>query len=568
MHKTTESASPGLRFDLVAGLTAAAVVLPKAMAYATVANLPVAVGLYTAFVPMIVYALLGSSRVLSVSSTSTLAILAGTQLGQVVPDGDPAQLATAVATLSALTGIILMLAAALRLGFVANFISVPVLTGFKAGIGLVIVLDQVPKLLGIHIAKQGFFRDILEILHHLPDSSLTTLAIGAATLALLAGMERLWAHSPAPLIAVGGGIAVSWFWGADALGVGTVGLIPQGFPSLSLPGLDLMQRLLPGAFGIALMSFTETIAAGRAFAIPADPPIKADRELLASGAANLCGAFLGAMPAGGGTSQTAVVRAVGGRTQRASLVTATAAAATMLVLAPLLGLLPQAVLAAVVIAYSVGLIQPGEFMAIRKVRTMEFSWALVAFFGVLVFGTLKGIVVAIILSLVGLAGQAAHPPVHVIGRKRGEDVLRPLSPEHPDDETVEGLLILRPEGRLFFANVETVAEQIRAHVARYRPRVLALDMSRVFDIEYSALKMLMEGERRATAMGATVWLAGLNPGALDYVRSSGFADQLGKDRLFFNTRAVIRHFHEHFGLQALPAQDPGIPQPAESALDD
>ena len=154
--------SPPLRFDVIAGLTAAAVVLPKAMAYATVAGLPVAVGLYTAFVPMAVYALLGSSRVLSVSSTATLAILTVTQLGLVVPDGDPARLVTATATLTALVGAMLILARLMRLGFVANFISAPVLTGFKAGIGLVIVLDQVPKLLGVHITKQGFFADVLE----------------------------------------------------------------------------------------------------------------------------------------------------------------------------------------------------------------------------------------------------------------------------------------------------------------------------------------------------------------------------------------------------------------------
>ena len=199
--RATEAVPPGpaaLRFDVVAGLTAAAVVLPKAMAYATVAGLPVAVGLYTAFIPMVVYALLGSSRVLSVSSTTTLAILAGTQLGLTVPDGDPAKLVTAAATLTALVGVMLMLAALLRLGFVANFISTPVLTGFKAGIGLVIVLDQVPKLLGIHISKLGFFRDLFSVAHQVPETALLTLAVGVATLLVLIGMERLWPHSPAP----------------------------------------------------------------------------------------------------------------------------------------------------------------------------------------------------------------------------------------------------------------------------------------------------------------------------------------------------------------------------------
>ena len=536
------SGTGGLRLDIVAGLTAAAVVLPKAMAYATVAGLPVAVGLYTAFVPMVIYALLGSSRVLNVSSTTTLAILAGTQLGLVVPDGDPTLLVTAGATLAALVGVILILAGVLRLGFVANFISTPVLTGFKAGIGLVIVLDQVPKLLGIHIHKEGFLRDILSIAQQLPETSLVTLAVAAATLIVLIGMEWRWPHSPAPLVAVGGGIAAVWLLGLPALGVSTVGLIPQGLPSLTLPDIDLVQQLLPGALGIALMSFTESIAAGRAFAGRDDPPVNANRELLASGAANLGGALLGAMPAGGGTSQTAVVRAAGGRTQKASLVTAGVAAATMLLLAPVLGLLPHATLAAVVIVYSVGLIQPAEFAAIRKVRTMEFRWALIAGIGVLALGTLQGIVVAIIVSLIGLASQEARPQLHVIGRKRGADVLRPLSPEHPDDETFPGLLIVRPEGRIFFVNAQLVAEGISALVDEHKPRVLVLDMSRVPDIEYSALQALIEGERRATERGATLWLAGLNPGVLEVVRNCGLADRLGRERLLFNDRVAIERY--------------------------
>ncbi|HEY2978351.1 MAG TPA: SulP family inorganic anion transporter, partial [Burkholderiaceae bacterium] len=525
-----------MRQDILAGVTAAAVVLPKAMAYATVAGLPVAVGLYTAFVPMAVYALLGSSRVLSVSSTTTLAILAGTDLGLAVPDGDPAKLVTATATLTLLVGAMLLLARLLRLGFVANFISAPVLTGFKAGIGLVIVLDQVPKLLGIHITKQGFFADLLAIVQHVPQASLLTVAVAGAVLLVLVGMERLWPHSPAPLVAVAGGIAASWFFDLKGLGASTVGLIPQGLPSLTLPDLALVQQLAPGALGIALMSFTESIAAGRAFARPSDPQIDANRELVATGAGNLAGALLGAMPAGGGTSQTAVVQAAGGRSQKASLSTAGTAVATMLLLAPLLGLLPNAALAAIVIVYSVGLIQPAEFVAIRRVRTMEFRWALAAAVGVLVFGTLQGIVVAIILSMVGLASQDANVRVDVIGRKRGADVLRPVSPEHPDDETFDGLLILRPEGRLFFANAQSVAQQIAALIEQHHPQVLALDLSRVPDIEYSALQALVEGDKRATERGTVVWLVDLNPAVREVVRRAGLSQQLGDERLLFNTR--------------------------------
>ena len=460
MNQTPASAASNasggstLRFDIVSGLTASAVVLPKAMAYATVAGLSVAVGLYTCLIPMVIYAFLGSSRVLSVSSTTTLGILTGAELAIVVPDGDPMKLVIATATLTALVGAVLLLARLLRLGFVANFISTPVLTGFKAGIGCVIVLDQLPKLLGIHITKHGFFRDIFSVAQHIPETSILTFAVGLATFAVLIGFKQFLPRVPAPLVAIGGAIAAAWYFGLQEKGVSLVGLIPQGFPSLTLPDPTLIAELVPGALGIALMSFTETIAVGRTFTAAGEPPVDPDKELVATGAGNLVGALFGVMPAGGGASQTALVRNTGGRTQKASLVTAGVALATMLFLAPLLGLLPHATLAAVVIVYSIVLIQPVEFLAIRKVRTMEFRWAVAAALGVLVFGTLDGIVVAIVLSLIGLSSQTAHPRLSIIGRKRGADVLRPLSPEHPDDETFEGLLILRPEGRLFFVNAQ------------------------------------------------------------------------------------------------------------------
>ena len=553
--KALDPRAPSSRFDIVAGLVAAAVVLPKAMAYATVAGLPVAVGLYTAFTPMVIYALLGSSRVLSVSSTTTLAILTATQLGLVVPDGDPAKLLTATAALTALVGAMLVVARLMRLGFVANFMSTPVLTGFKAGIGLVIVLDQVPKLLGIHITKEGFVRDLFAIVQHLPMTSLITLAVAAATFAILIGMERLKPHSPAPLVAVGGAIAASWLFGLEARGVSTVGLIPRGFPAITVPDISLLYQLLPGALGIALMSFTETIAASRAFAGPSDPPVNANRELVATGFANLGGALLGAMPAGGGTSQTAVVRSAGGQSQKASLVTAGTAVATMLLLAPILGLMPNATLAAVVIVYSVGLIQPAEFRAIRRVRSMEFRWAVFACAGVLAFGTLTGIVVAIIASMIGLASQSANPRVSVIARKRGADVLRPLSPEHPDDETFEGLLILRPEGRLFYLNAQAVADRVSTLVAQYKPRVLALDMSRVPDLEYSALQILIQREKSATESGVVCWLVGLNPEVLATVRNTDLSERLGRERMLFNARDAIQRYQ---ALQAAEAVSPTI----------
>ena len=531
-----------LRPDLVAGLTTAAVVVPKAMAYATVAGLPVEVGLYTAFVPMVIYAILGTSRPLSVSTTTTLAILTGTQLALVAPGGDPAALLTASATLAFLVGIMLILASVLRLGVVASFISEPVLTGFKAGVGLVIILDQVPKLLGIHFEKGGFLENLLALIQQLPETSVVTLVVGIAMLAILVGMERFVPRAPAPLVAVGLGITASALFALQGHGVETVGHIPQGLPPFTAPRLDLIAQLWPGALGIALMSFTESIAAARAFAIRGEPRPEPNRELLATGVGNAVGGLFSGMPAGGGTSQTAVNRHAGARTRVAGLVTAAAALATLVFLSPLMGLMPQATLAAVVIVYSIGLIQPAEFGAILRIRRMEFLWALAAFAGVVLLGTLKGIVVAIIVSLVALAYQAAHPRVYVLGRKPGTDVFRPRSAEHPEDESVLGLLLVRPEGRIFFANAQRIGEQLLPLVEAAGPRVLAIDFSAVPDIEYSALKMLIEGEERLRERGVLLWLVALNPEVLGMVQRSSLGETLGRERLLFNLQTAVDRF--------------------------
>jgi sulfate permease, SulP family len=526
----------------VAGLTAAAVVIPKAMAYATIAGLPVQVGLYTTFLPMIIYALLGTSRPLSVSTTTTLAILAGAQLGTVAPGGDPASLLRASAMLTLLVGATLVLASVLRLGFVANFISEPVLVGFKAGIGLVIVVDQVPKLLGIHFPKGPFLRNLRSIVQGLPETSVTTTAVAIVMLALLVGIHRFAPRAPAPLVAVAAGVAGMSLFGLEAHGVGMVGRIPTGLPSLTVPDLSLVQGLWPGALGIALMSITETIAAGRAFAVSGEPPPRANQEMLATGIANAGGALLGSMPAGGGTSQTAVNRLAGARTQVAALVTAAAALLTMLLLAPLIGLMPEATLAAVVIVYSIGLIQPAEFRAILRIRRTEFLWALAACVGVVLLGTLRGILVAIVLSLVTLAQQAADPPVYTLGRKPGTNVFRARTMEHPEDETFPGLLLLRLEGRFFFANADRIRDKMIPLIEEANPKVVALDLSRVFDLEYTALTMLIEAEQRMGERGISLWLVGLNPGVLAVVQRSSLADTLGRQRMHFNLEMAVEAY--------------------------
>jgi high affinity sulfate transporter 1 len=530
-----------LASDLVAGVVAAAVVIPKAMAFATIAGLPVSVGLYTVLVPPLVYAAVGSSRPLSVSTTTTIAILVFADLRAVVPNGNAEELAAASTTLAVLVGAMLVAAWALRLGFVANFISDPVLAGFKSGIGLVIVVDQLPKLLGLHVEKTGFFRDLWSVAQHLPETSLATLGLSLAVLALMFALERFAPRSPVPLIAIAVGIAASLWLG---LAVSTVGDVPRNLPGLVLPHPELFLRMWPGAVGIALMSFTESIAAARAFASSDEPRPVPNRELLALGLANAAGGLFGGMPAGGGTTQTAVNRLAGARTQLAEVVTAAMALGALLLLAPVIALMPNAVLAAVVVVYSVTLIKPAEFRAISRVRSTEFRWALIAFAGVALLGTLQGIVVAVIVSLLSLAHQTWDPPVYVVGRKRGTDVFRPLTAEHPDDETFPGLLLLHLQGRLFFANAQRVADKIAALVEQHHPSVLVLDCSALIDIEYTAMKMLVEAEPKFRKAGVSFWLAALNPDVLEVVKRSPLGESLGREGLVFNLELAVAQYEK------------------------
>ena len=538
-----------LKPDVIAGLTAAAVVIPQALAYATVAGLPVQVGLYTAFLPMLIYAWLGTSRPLSVSTTATLAILTGTALDRVASQGDGANLLLGLPTLTLLVGAVLVLAAVLRLGFIANFISDPVLTGFKAGIGVVIVVNQLPKLLGIHIAKGSFLQNVSAIWTALPHTSITTLALGLATIAVLVTMERLWPRLPAALIAVAAAIAAVNLFVLPRLGVETVGHIPTGLPSLAIPDLSYLVELWPAAVAIGLMSFTETVAAGRAFAARDEPAPLANRELLATGLANAGGAMLGAMPAGGGTTQTTVNRLAGARTQLAELVTAAVTLGTMLLLAPLIGDMPQAALAGVVMVFAVGLIRPAEFGAIRHFRRTELLWALTAMAGVVLLGTLQGIVVAICVSLLALAYQESNPPLYVLRRKPGTNVFRPVSTEHPEDESFPGLLLLRPEARIFFANAANLGHKANRLIDAADPRVVVLDLSAVFDVEYTALKMLTAAERRARDDGRILCLTGLNPQVLELVRRSPLGTVLGRERMCFDLEQAIARFEGIAGGQ-------------------
>jgi MFS superfamily sulfate permease-like transporter len=286
------------------------------------------------------------------------------------------------------------------------------------------------------------------------------------------------------------------------------------------------------------MSFTETMAAARTFAARDDPSIDANRELLAIGAANVAAALVGGLPSGGGTSQTAVANDAGARSQMAQWVNSATVLVCLLFLSPLIGLMPQAALGALVLVVAASMIKPEKFRAIARVRRDELVWAFVTFAGVVLIGTLDGILVAVAISVLTLFFQANHPPVYQVVYSRGENIFERAG-EGQDGETFPGLLILRTEGRLTFANAAHVGDRMRALVDETQARVLVLECSAIPDIEYTALEDLAEAEENLRERGVTLWLAGVNPDLLRIVERSRLAGAPGTERTFPNLFKVL-----------------------------
>jgi sulfate permease, SulP family len=513
-----------LRWDLLAGLTTAAVVIPQAVAYASLAGLPVEVGLYVAIVPMVAYALVGSSRPLSVSSTSTISILTAGALVEAGADGDPGRAVATASLLALLVGGFLAAAGLLRLGFLADFISSPVLAGFKAGMGLYIAASQLGKVLGVPVEGDSFFAKVWSALGQLGDANPATVALALGGLAALLALHRWAPNVPGPLVVVVLGIALVASTDLEGRGVALVGPVNGGLPTFALPDLDGVGRLLPAAAGIALMSFIESISAARAFAARTDPPVDADRELLALGAANLAGGLFQAYPAGGGTSQTAVNDGAGARTQVAELVTAAMAVLTLTLLASLLADLAQPILGAIVLVAAIGLVNLAPLRRIRSVRQRDFWLGLVALGGVLTFGVLRGVLVAVLISLLVLLHELDHP--HIVA-----------------GQSAPGLLVVRPEGRLFFANARRVVDQIGAIVVDQQPppRVVLLDLTVVPDLEITALDRLADLAEDLHGQGMILWVAAPSQRPLEMLRRA--AELLGRTDLQSDTgRLGVRLF--------------------------
>jgi SulP family sulfate permease len=531
-----------LRLDFVAGLTLAAYAIPVSLAYASLAGLPGEAGLYCYLLGGVVYAVFGASRQMAVGPTSAISILIGATLGSIAAGDTSRQMQLAMAT-AVLVAVIGVLAWLFRLGNVVNFISETVLSGFKVGAGLVIISTQLPKLFGVRTGGSNFFSRVLQLARHLGQTNLPTVAIGAGALALMILGEWLLPRRPVALFVVVLSIVFMSVTPMAGLGVKTIGPIPAGLPHLHWPlvAWNEVDDLFALALGCFLLAYVEGISVARTFAQKHGYEISGDQELLALGAANLASGLGHGYPLAGGMSQSAVNEKGGAKTPLALVFASLSIGAVLLFLTGLMKNLPDPVLAAVVFMAVWGLIQPKELKHIRRVSKLEFRVALVATLGVLVFGILKGVLLAAVLTILLLLRRASRPRVLLLGRLPGSDrfvdVLR-----YAGHELVPGVLVFRIESGLFYFNVQNVKAEILGQAGTYSDlRLVILDLSTSANIDLAGGRMLSDLHRELEARGAKLKLAEVHGDVRDMLRAEGLQEHVEGIEQRMGVAALVTH---------------------------
>jgi high affinity sulfate transporter 1 len=505
--------------DAIAGVVAACVVVPQCVAYASLAGLPPQTGLYVATLPLAVYAFLGGSRFLSVTVTSTISVLTAQILLDV--GGDPTENAAALALI---VGAMLLALWILRLGNIVGIISLPILTGFKMGVGLVVISSQVGKVLGIPVDGDNFVENMADVFRGLDDIHWRTAGVAAGSFAILIGLRFVAPKVPAALVAVAFGITVVAIFDLADKGVAVLGSFSGGLPDVGVPDPVGWAVLLPGAAGIALMSAVESLTAARVLATAGDPEIDPNREVRAVGAANVAAGLTGAYPAGGGLSQSVVNANAGAVTQASSLVTAVIALVIVTVATGVLEDLPQATLGALVILAVWGFLDPKPLLRIRRIRTRDFGLAIVALVCAATLGMLQGVLFAFVASFLVLLYQLNHAPV--------EDVT-PVG--------YDGLLMLRPRGVIYFANADHMRDETRRLIfgADPKPRVVLVDFVSVPDVEVTMFDSAQRLTEDVRAAGIQPWIAGLSAIEMHMLREWGYKEDL---RIFPTADDALRAY--------------------------
>jgi sulfate permease, SulP family len=530
--------------DLAAGLTVGAVLIPQGMAYALVAGLPPVAGLYASVFPILAYAVLGRSRQLALGPVAIVSLLTAAGL-EPLARGDSSHHAELAATLALMVAALMIVMGLARLGFVADLLSHPVLSGFTSAAALVIVSSQLRHMLGIDLVRSEYVHSVfLDAARRIEEIHLLTLAVGAAAFVLLMLLRRWRPTFPWALLVVLSATLMVAVLELEAHGIKVVGDIPRSLPAASLPSLEpsRLQDLLPLSFAITLVALIESMAMAKYFASRNGYRVAAGQEFVALGAANAAAGLFQGYPVAGSFSRTAVNAASGARTPVAGLITAGVIAVTLVAAAPLFRSLPKAVLASVVFMAATGLVDVAEARRLWRVKRSDFYLLVLAFTATLGLGIERGILVAVVASLIVVLSQTARPHTAVLGRVPGTTSFRNVD-RSPGAITTAGVIVLRIDAPLYFANTDFLAETLAELEAKHPDalRVMILDFSSVTDLDSSADIALGEIADDYAGRGVEFYLANVKGIILDVMRRSGFYDRLGAGRFFVSTHEAVSH---------------------------
>jgi high affinity sulfate transporter 1 len=532
-----------LRGDLLAGIAVTALIVPKNLGYAGIAGVPLENGLYAAAAGAIIYALFCTSRQISTGPSSSLAAVAGgAVLANSLGGQEAAQL---VAAITIVTGVLFLLMALFKMGWIAQFLSKAVITGFLAGAAIDVTIGELPKLTGTSSSGDSAWRELATWIQGLDEISGTTLVVGLVSLGVILGLRFAAPVVPGALVLVVGGLLASSLFDLGAHGVALVGDVPRGLPSPALPNWDLVRTHF-STIGIAsaallLIGFSQTAGDARAFATRHRYRIDVNQESVAQGMANVGAGVFQGMPVSTSLSASSLNEAAGARTPVASLTTGGLVLLTLIVLAPVFSHLPKAVLAAVIIdAVVFGMIDVAEIRRLHRVARFDFWIAIAAILGVLSVGVLAGVAVGVALSLAWLIYVATSPRMPVLGREPGTQVFRELD-DHPGDETFSGIGVVRLDSGLFFATAEALDSRVRAVIQESDPRLhaLVLDLEGVDFVDSQGAAKLAELHEVAGADGVTLRLARAKPQVVATLEADGIVAALGDDHIHGNVHEAV-----------------------------
>jgi sulfate permease, SulP family len=522
-----------LRGDLIAGVTVAAYLVPQVMAYATVAGLPPVVGLWAALPALVIYAMLGSSSSVSMGPEATTALMTAVALAPLAAS-HPARYAHLATTLALLVGLMAVAAWLLRLGFVANLLSRPVLVGYMAGVALIMMADQLRRVTGVPVTGQAFFAQLDSFARGMGRTQPATVAIAAAVLAFLLLLWWRWPRAPGPLLAVLLATAAVAVSGLRVHGVAVVGPIPAGLPVPRLPDVhpQVLRELLLPAFTVLIVGFSDDVLTARSFARPGEK-ITANRELLALGVANAGSGLVRGFPVSSSASRTAIGLASGSRTQLYSLTAAASVVAVLLFLRPVLSHFPAAALGAIVIYAAIRLIDLPAMRRLYAFRRAELAIALATCIAVLALDIVYGVLVAVGLSVAELLIRVGRAHDAIEGLVPGLAGMHNVN-DYPDAHTIPGLVVYRYDAPLFFANAENFRS--RAIAAADQPpdpvRWFVLNVEASVEVDFTALEAVEAVREEITRRGAVFVLARVKQDLLARLQTFGLADKIGPEFMF------------------------------------